>query len=276
MPMYRFRDGFSTLRKNDITIERCVTLLEQNEPILIFAEGNHNEQYNLRALQKGFVRIALAAEEKSNWSLGLQIVPVGIHYDSREGFRSRVLVTFGKPIAVEEIINAETPAVIASEKLIEHTVAGFKPLMLHINPENYAHNYAFWRTHRIYKTDLVEQLKADQQVADLALEHPIPALSSYKNKTRKAPWWNPVFVYGFINHFLPWKVLTWVLKNKVRDHQFIASIKFALGMFLVPIVYLLQSLLLWAITGSLLVAGVYFITLPIFGVLAHSFYGVKE
>ena len=101
-PVYRFRDGFSTLRKNDEVIENCVQLLSKGEAILIFGEGNHDEHWRLRSLQKGFARIAIAAEEKNNWSLGVKIVPVGIQYDSHSKFRSRVLVSFGEAILVKE------------------------------------------------------------------------------------------------------------------------------------------------------------------------------
>jgi 1-acyl-sn-glycerol-3-phosphate acyltransferase len=92
-PVYRFRDGFSTLRKNDEVIENCVQLLSKGEAILIFGEGNHDEHWRLRTLQKGFARIAIAAEEKNNWTLGVKIVPVGIQYDAHKKFRSRVLIS---------------------------------------------------------------------------------------------------------------------------------------------------------------------------------------
>ena len=108
-PVYRFRDGFSTLRKNDEVIDNCVELLSNQNSILIFGEGNHNGQWFLRPLQKGFARIAIAAEERNDWKLGLTIVPVGVQYESHTKFRSRVLVTFGNPISVRENFNSEQP-----------------------------------------------------------------------------------------------------------------------------------------------------------------------
>jgi hypothetical protein len=72
---------------------------------------------------------------------------------------------------------------------------------------------------------------------------------------------NPLYWYEHLNNFIPRSVIHWVLKNKVSDPQFIGSLKFAIGMILVPITYLVQTALCFAITGSMTVAGVYFTSL---------------
>jgi 1-acyl-sn-glycerol-3-phosphate acyltransferase len=260
-PVYRFRDGFSTLRKNDEVIDNCVELLSNQNSILIFGEGNHNGQWFLRPLQKGFARIAIAAEERNDWKLGLTIVPVGVQYESHTNFRSRVLVTFGNPISVRENFNSGLSAQENMEILLDKTSEGIKPLILHIDPEHYDSKLDFWLTNRQVKKDLVEQLKLDQQ---LVMENSISDLVQNKKEDQKSQSrWNPIRIYESINHFPPRFILHWILKNKVKDPQFIGSLKYAIGMFLVPIFYFIQTGLCFVISQSWPIAIAYFLSLPI-------------
>jgi 1-acyl-sn-glycerol-3-phosphate acyltransferase len=260
-PVYRFRDGFSTLRKNDEVIDTCVNLLSQQNSILIFGEGNHNDQWFLRPLQKGFARIAIAAEERNDWKLGVTIVPVGVQYESHTDFRSRVLVSFGNPISVKESFNNELSAHENLDLLLKKTSEGIKPLMLHIDPENYDNRLNFWLSNRKVKKDLVEQLKEDQKLVE---KYPsTDFVNSKKENKESQSWWNPIRIYESINHFLPRLILRWVLKNKVKDPQFIGSLKYALGMVLVPFFYLLQTGLCFLISQSWPISIAYFISLPV-------------
>ena len=262
-PVYRFRDGFGTLRKNDEVIENCVQLLSQGDAILIFGEGNHDEHWRLRSLQKGFARIAIAAEEKNNWALGLKIVPVGIQYDSHSKFRSRVLISFGEPIPVKDIIRSNTSPPEQMEILLTKTSEALKPLILHIEQPDYEKKQEHFLQNRIIKTDLVEQLKSDQKIISTTISLS-ETQSAYKaNILTNIPWWNPIFLYEFINHLLPRIIIRWFLKTKVKDPQFIGSLKFALGMLLVPIFYILQTGLCYAISGSWIISCAYLLSLPL-------------
>lgn len=259
-PVYRFRDGFGTLRKNDEVIENCVKLLSQQKSILIFGEGNHNNQWFLRPLQKGFARIAIAAEEKNNWKLGVKIVPVGVQYESHNDFRAQVLVTFGNPILVNDYYQAGLGPQENVDILLKKTSEGMKELILHIDPEQYESKLNYWRSHRELKNDLVEQLLADQNlVAHIPPADFVPA----SKDAQRSPWWNPIRIYEYINHFLPRSILRLILKNKIKDPQFIGSIKFVAGMVLVPVFYIIQTGLCYAISQSWPITLTYFISLPI-------------
>lgn len=260
-PVYRFRDGFSTLRKNDEVIDNCVKLLSQKNAILIFGEGNHNDQWFLRPLQKGFARIAIAAEEKNDWKLNVMIVPVGIQYESHTNYRSRVLVSFGNPVSIKENYHHELSAQENLDILLKKTSDGIKPLMLHIEPDHYKTKLNFWRSKRQLKNDLVDQLKSDQT---LVMGNSTGEFVQTKNdEQRRQAWWNPFRIYESINHFPPRAILHWILKNKVKDPQFIGSIKFALGMVLVPISYVIQTSLCFVISQSWPVTIAYFVSLPV-------------
>jgi len=261
IPVYRFRDGFNTLRKNDEVIDNCVKLLSEQNAILIFGEGNHNDQWYLRPLQKGFARIAIAAEERNNWLLDVQIVPVGIQYESHTDFRSRVLVSFGNPISVRQNFNNELGAQENLDLLLKKTSEGIKPLMLHIDPSNYTDRLSFWRSNRQTKKDLIEQLRTDQKL--VAEDSTAGVIQNIKEDRKSQPWYNPIYVYETINHLPPRLILRWILKKKVKDPQFKGSLKYALGMVLVPGFYLIQTGICFAISQSWPISIAYLISLPV-------------
>jgi len=260
IPVYRFRDGFSTLRKNDETIEMCVNLLTRGKCILIFGEGNHNNRWFLRPLQKGFARMAIAAEERHDWKLGVKIVPVGVQYDSHNAFRSRVLVNFGNPILANEFCNRANTTQQNMEALINKTAEEMKALILNIPSEDYEAQVAYFEKHRQIKSDLVEQLQSDQSIIN---NYPNEKSPIAKKKSTLSKWLNPFFIYQFVNHLIPFAILQWVLKTKVSDPQFIGSLKFSMGMILVPLAYIVQTALCYFLSGSTLITGVYFLSLPL-------------
>ncbi len=260
-PVFRFRDGFHTLRKNDEMIEGCVDLLSRNESILIFAEGDHSEPWSLLPLQKGFAKIALAAMKKN---IAVHIVPVALQYDSLNTAGSRVLVSVGKPISVMDSISLVTETKVQMEVLMDRTYQSLKSMMVHIEPTEYEKTVNDFLQNRILKTDLVEQLKADQKMisAFKALPLTSPSIPKEFPHSTKQRWFNPVFIYYVLNHALPKAIIHQIIKNKVKDLQFVGSLKFMLGMILVPLCYLIQSGAVLLLSNSLAIAGAYLISLP--------------
>jgi len=258
-PVYRFRDGFGTLRKNEVVIDRCSDLLAKKEAILIFGEGNHNEQWSLRPLQKGFARIALAAKEKLQPGADVKIVPVGIQYEEHSLFRSRVLVNFGKALSLNEIVTATDDASKNLETILDRTREQLTPLMLHLTTNHYEEQVNYLSSKRVVKKDLTEQLKNDQEIIASWKEDEPASPSTPKSKSS----FSLLNIYYYINHVLVILLIRAVIKAKVKDPQFIGSMKFVLGMVLVPVFYLLQSVACYLISGSWLITLLYFVSLPV-------------
>ncbi|MCA6433557.1 MAG: hypothetical protein IM574_08115, partial [Cytophagales bacterium] len=220
-----------------------------------------------RPLQKGFARIAQAAVKKN---IVVKIVPVGLQYDSLNQAGSRVLVSFGKAISVA----VTRPTQNEKEQidlLIAQTSASLQSMMLHIEATHYAHDAHLFLQNRKLKTDLVEQLQADQQLISTLTsanqtDNSIWITSTHNNLR----WLNPIFLYYAVNHALPRAILRWILKNKVTDEQFIGSLKFAIGMLLVPLFYLLQTGVIYSLSHSPAIALIYLILLPASLLLARS------
>ncbi len=76
LPVYRVRDGWNNITNNTTIFNTCTELLNKNQAIVMFPEGNHNLARRVRPLSKGFTRIVFDSIEKHP-NLDLQIVPVG-------------------------------------------------------------------------------------------------------------------------------------------------------------------------------------------------------
>ncbi len=104
LPIYRPRDGGDPKVRNQETFNECYDLLNNNEAIIIFPEGNHAGQHHLRQLKKGLVRIGYGAMDKYGEDLDVHIIPVGLNYSRFDGFQSEFLINFGKPIRLQEYL----------------------------------------------------------------------------------------------------------------------------------------------------------------------------
>lgn len=79
----------------------------------------------------------------------------------------------------------------------------------------------------------------------------------------------PLFIWGFINNIIPVGG-AYLLSKKIKDVQFISSIRFVVGMFLFPIAYIIQVVLFWIISGNGLYALYYLVSLAIGAVIAYN------
>ncbi|MDH5414817.1 MAG: 1-acyl-sn-glycerol-3-phosphate acyltransferase, partial [Flavobacteriaceae bacterium] len=273
MPIYRFRDGLANVKKNDAIIEVCQDILSRKETLVMFPEGNHAEEWTLRLLQRGLSRIAFKTESLAKFSLDVQIVPVGIQYEGPKSFRSRLLVQFGKPISMKSYEEAYKENERESLDLLKSDIyKAMKPLVLHIPEKKYEEIEPVFLKKRIYKKDLVEQLKCDQELVDsLIKEQEIKQESDPKEKFIGSLLFSlPVWLINVI----PYKITNWFIDKFIKDKVFVSSIKFASGITLVPIYYLLISCTVFCFTGNYWIAFLTLISLPIISIL--GFDGIKK
>ena len=101
IPIFRFKDGFENLRKNNKSIEFTLKKLQGGESILIFVEGGTKAQKRLRPLQKGLSRIAFQVLAKDE-NLKLDVLPVGMNYFDNTKFRSESILNVGKPMSANQ------------------------------------------------------------------------------------------------------------------------------------------------------------------------------
>jgi 1-acyl-sn-glycerol-3-phosphate acyltransferase len=104
VPVYRHQDDADVSRNLD-TFARCRETLAAGGNVLLFPEGRSHNQPHQLPLKTGAARIALETEARHG-PLGLQVVPVGLTFEAKDRFGSRVLVFVGEPVPVAPFVGS--------------------------------------------------------------------------------------------------------------------------------------------------------------------------
>ncbi|HUP53738.1 MAG TPA: 1-acyl-sn-glycerol-3-phosphate acyltransferase, partial [Longimicrobiales bacterium] len=103
LPVYRRDDAPELVHLNDRTFDAAIEALRAGEAVQIYPEGRSHSESSLSPLRTGAARIALLAEKRSGWKLGLRIQPVGLTYTRKHAFRGRAIAAFGAPFPVADL-----------------------------------------------------------------------------------------------------------------------------------------------------------------------------
>lgn len=290
LPVYRVRDGFSTIKKNEKTFNQCFARLKDGDAILVFAEANHDLKRRVRPLSKGFTRIAFGAEARYNWELDLQVVPFGLNYSRHRKSRTAVHIAFGEPIPVRDFRQTylnDTPE--AARLLTQVTAEKMKELTMHVPKLDH------YRLHHLLLDDLEanrhalvmpevvnrrvsvaenycdgEMLDKAEQLHDEAGTAGIE-LNDFVSAEHTGPkdWLlAPLYLFALVNNALPYQLVRWVTTDYIEDHVFDASAKFLLGLLFLPLYYGLVAAVLGFAGATVPVAVGYFLsslaTAPLF------------
>ncbi len=104
MPIYRIRDGISSLGNNEAIFKKSAEVLKAKKILALFPEAQHWGFRRLRAIQKAAPRIAFLAEEMNNFDLDIHILPVGIYYEDYVKIRKNLFVNVGTPFSIKEYL----------------------------------------------------------------------------------------------------------------------------------------------------------------------------
>jgi len=307
IPIQRQKDSNSRGITNGESFERCDEFLSDGGCLYIAPEGTSEMEYRLRQLKTGTARIALRAESKTNFQLGLTILPVGLTYSDPSNFRSEVLVNAGKTIQVADYqILYEEDNFIAARKLTEelYKVLGdliyntenadeeafIKKIKLIIDNEYpvEAEN-AFFRTKEyIAKT---RELKLDDAESYLELTNNViqyfAVAESLKINDKAVAFCHkkensglnilllilgfPFFIYGYINNFLAFYTPAFLAKKLNLFVGYTSTVKALSGIFTVPIFYGLQIWLVQSWFGNPTLSIIYALSLLPLGWLSWQY-----
>ncbi|UJP67091.1 1-acyl-sn-glycerol-3-phosphate acyltransferase [Mongoliitalea daihaiensis] len=222
IPVYRVRDGKHNMDKNNETFDQSISILSQLGSILIFAEGGHSHERNIRSLKKGFTRIAFQTLERFP-ELDLIILPVGINYSNHSHSGADVGIWIGKEIPVKPYLHNH-------DQLMRVTQEALKPLVTQIPEENY-HNYLQALIDRSISLSNPSQVK-------IALEK--DHLKPVSPRHEGVLWSKKLFRLIHWPLWLLWKRI----QPTIEDHVFYATFKFVIGLVGYPLMLTLILLLL--------------------------------
>ena len=236
LPIYRIRDGFDSVKMNAPIFEATKKILKKGGVVGIFPEGSHSLLYKIRPLKKGIARIAFMSEAASDFDLNLQIIPIGIQYESHFFTWGRTIVSFGKPIRVSDYkeiyINDQNKA---HEKLLESISHELKSLVLHVEDKaDYDQVLKVFHEKRVFN-----QLRADQALVDAIVNG-----SDFVERPDKKN-----VLIGFVRKgwdylwkvvgFIPEYIVDRLVMKTTKDPHFYGTMRFAYSIFLYPIFYLI-------------------------------------
>lgn len=103
LPVYRIRDGYDQLRKNEAVFDRCHALLGNGQSMMMFSEGQHHDEYFLQPLSKGSSRLAMEAQLKAP-DHPIYIQAVGLNFGHHIHPFHDVHIVYGKAILLQDYL----------------------------------------------------------------------------------------------------------------------------------------------------------------------------
>ena len=125
LPIYRIRNGYSNLKKNELTFKSCRDLLRKKKWIMMFSEADHHNEYYLQKLSKGSSRLAYEAQLESG-ETPIYIVPIGINYGHHQKPSCDLHIVFGEPIRIDNYLIENTPKSVTINVIRNELEIGMK------------------------------------------------------------------------------------------------------------------------------------------------------
>jgi len=308
LPVYRIRDGFSSLKGNDEIFTKTIDVLKNKNGLVILPEGDHVGFRRLRQLKKGICRVAFQSSEATGFTLKIKIIPVALEFSNYSRFRQVLTVAYGKPIEVSEYFDLYK---VSPERTLNELRSRLsdemKGIMIHIEEEDYEAvdelrsmiNGRFSddiRFPKLFRDRILVKKMNSLKSSDPSLYERICFLSvQIKKKAkdlrtdyrllekRKHPlgWLIagmigivltfPLFIYGNIFNLTFLEIPNLQIR-KIKDPQFHSSIRYGISLVLAFVflpAYLIISLFIFS---SWWLGLLIFLTLPLSGLFAWNYY----
>ena len=255
LPVYRIRDGWSSLSNNNAIFETCTKVLSKNEAVVIFPEGNHNLERRVRPLSKGFTRIVFDALETYP-ELDIQLVPVGLNFEDASQFPDSASLHFGKAISAQSFVSdTRNESVVNLKERIKNELS---ELTTHIPEDNYDDTLS--------RLDALNVNYLNPKAVNACIQ------SNFKNCSVKPKKENYFVKQLFktlliITIFIPYLIWEFLVKPKIKEPEFIATFRFAMALTLVP-TYLIIVILTLSLFVSLSISLIYLMAVIIIALLA--------
>jgi 1-acyl-sn-glycerol-3-phosphate acyltransferase len=304
VPVYRAQEG-DTLRNRE-TFVRCFEELASGGAVGLFPEGVSHDRPELLPLKTGAARIALGAREHG--AEPVAIVPVGLTFERKEMFRSRLLVSVGEPIRATDDTGAR--------ELTDRIDAGLREVTL--NVDSWRTSQLVERAAEIYGAEAERALPGRAKLAErFSLRHQfgagyeqaraadperIAALEAMADRyerilealhlrddhvTSDYPWSHvrvyvadrvpvliaqlPFALVGFLLDYLPYRLPGFVARRVEHEADQPATYKLLTGLVMFPLFWAIEIAIaghFWRTPGALAMAAI----APVTGWIALRFY----
>ncbi len=161
IPVYRRLDQGVDTSRNAETFAAVSAALAAGDAVCIFPEGVSHSSGRLEPLRTGAARMTLAAEREGT---AVALVPVGLNFDRKTMFRSRVTVVFGAQFSARDLLPGSDDAFPAAVRTLTSRIADrMRQLLVEAEPNTDA--ALVDRVDRLYAAALGRQRGAEERVA---------------------------------------------------------------------------------------------------------------
>lgn len=232
LPVYRVRDGWSSIANNNSIFKKCSELLHQKQAIVIFPEGDHNLKRTVRPLSKGFTRIVFDTIDRFP-EVEMQLIPVGLNYVNAAQFGDSVLLNFGTPISSNNYKSDDRVQNV--NQLKKKVFDSLTTLTTHIPSDMYEKT--------LQKLDALQVDYLQPKTVNACINQQFKAckLSKAKNTSLFKRLCKTLLIIHLILPYLLWKKL---LEPKVKEVEFKSTFRFVVAITMVPIFMILMMLAL--------------------------------
>ena len=307
VPIERPKDRGGRKISNADSFAKCDEHLSNGGTLYIAPQGYSQIKRRIDEIKTGTARIALSAENSSDWKLGLEILPFGLNYESPRFFRTDLLINTGDPILVSNYREAYERDPYQTAKALTHDLQVAMELLLPDTKDD--EEDAFVKElEEIQQTELPLDMAAAFQRSKKMIQRLHGADSNFYNKIKTATesyrkelvnqkidddavvkslsinnigfylknigffiFGFPFFLYGAVNHLLLAGIPAILPKIMKLYPGYDSNIKTISGMVLWPILYGVQGKLVHSLTGTWWITLLYLITLYPLGVFAWKY-----
>jgi len=307
IPVERPKDVDGRRINNADSFARADEHLAENGCIYIAAEGTSVVERRLRPLKTGTARIALSAEGKKDFKLGVTVLPVGLTYSSPLEFRSEVLLNVGAPVQVntyeekylennfQAAKELTTDLQSQMQSLIFHTEDdAMDTLLSQIQTVLQSNKTLAAKEHFLRSQEVLQKLKTlaakdlDQlklsgeqyftqlktvKLSDLNLSHILQKRGSLPDFL-KLILGLPFFLYGWINNFLAFFIPGFIAHKLKIFHGYIPTVKALAGLIFIPLFFYIQTKLVSHYVDFPYIGWIYLLSLLPMGWLAWEYRNV--
>ncbi len=133
IPVYRKLDQGVDTTKNAEMFAAVSAALAAGDAVCIFPEGISHSTGRLEPLRTGAARMALAAEREGT---PVALVAVGLNFDRKATFRSRVTVVFGAAFSARDLLPPDEAAQPAAVRALTERIADrMRQLLIEAEPD---------------------------------------------------------------------------------------------------------------------------------------------
>ena len=260
IPVQRKKDNGKRRFDNEKSFDKSFEFLKSGGCLYIAAEGVSTPEHDLKKLKSGAARIALGVIQEFGNEIDLQIIPVGLYYESAQKFSKPLLINVGAPIdpkkwsndfeknerkavrdltstlqekTEELLVNVDGQAQDLFFRRIEEMVNFNQPVDL---------RNQFWRSKALAEEtqkQLFDSLGEKVEKLTTQLERFKFSISSVFGKT-KYHWWHllaPLALLGLLTNIVPAIIVSLIRRIANIYPGYDSTIYVLMGMIVFPMAY---------------------------------------